>query len=215
MTFQEFQQNVVTWAANRNLLRESMPEFQTIKLAEELGELCAGVARDNRALIKDSIGDCMVVVTILRAMLGATDPLDTTSYNPPLPYDDFASRRTAVLIAIRRMGQVAEGVFLCESRKDTLATITAFYEELDALCSAFHIDMNECCELAWNEIKDRKGLVVDGVFMKQADIEKKLAELDARLNELVDLDDDDISLEASELATEAALWQDRLVACMK
>ena len=27
--------------------------------------------------------------------------------------------------------------------------------------------------------------------------------------------DDDISLEASELALEAALWQDRLVACMK
>ena len=29
------------------------------------------------------------------------------------------------------------------------------------------IDIDECREIAWNEIKDRKGRMVDGVFVKE------------------------------------------------
>lgn len=213
MTRQEFYKNVLMWAEKRNIIKGSTPEHQTIKLGEELGELCAGVSRGDLALIKDSIGDCMVVVTILRAMVGATDTLEDESSNAQLPFGDDI-KRSAALIVMRRMGEIAQCIFLNANELVTLATLRAFYQELEALCGAYNIDITECYEAAWNDIKDRKGLIVDGVFLKQADIEKKLAELDAKLSELVDLDDD-ISLEASELALEAALWQDRLVACMK
>lgn len=213
MTRQEFYKNVLMWAEKRNIIKGSTPEHQTIKLGEELGELCAGAARGDLALIKDSIGDCMVVVTILRAMVGATDTLEDESSNAQLPFGDDI-KRSAALIVMRRMGGIAQCIFLNANELVTLATLQAFYQELEALCGAYNIDITECYEAAWNDIKDRKGLIVDGVFLKQADIEKKLAELDAKLSELVDLDDD-ISLEASELALEAALWQDRLVACMK
>ena len=213
MTRQEFYKNVLMWAEKRNIIKGSTPEHQTIKLGEELGELCAGVSRGDLALIKDSIGDCMVVVTILRAMVGATDTLEDEPLSAQLPFGDDI-KRSATLIVMRRMGEIAQCIFLNANELVTLATLRAFYQELEALCGAYNIDITECYEAAWNDIKDRKGLIVDGVFLKQADIEKKLAELDAKLSELVDLDDD-ISLEASELALEAALWQDRLVACMK
>ena len=52
------------------------------------------------------------------------------------------------------------------------------------------------------------------MWAEKRNIKKKLAELDAKLSKLVDWDND-LSLEAIELAREAALWQDRLVACMK
>ena len=32
--------------------------------------------------------------------------------------------------------------------------------------------LTECLELAWNEIKDRQGKMVDGVFVKSSDLEE-------------------------------------------
>ena len=38
---------------------------------------------------------------------------------------------------------------------------------LCVMCHQLGIDIDECRELAWNEIKDRKGRMVDGVFVKE------------------------------------------------
>ena len=213
MTRQEFYKNVLMWAEKRNIIEGSTPEHQTIKLVEELGELCSGVARGDLALIKDSVGDCMVVVTILRAMVGATDTLEDEPSDVQLPSGDMFKRYTTLTV-VSRMGEIAQCIFPRTNKLVVLATLRTFYQELEALCSAYNIYITECYETAWSDIKDRKGLIVDRVYMKQADIEKKLAEIDAKLSKLVDLDGC-LSLEASELAIEAALWQDRLVACMK
>nr|WP_084256262.1 MazG-like family protein [Pasteurella testudinis] len=61
--------NIIQWACARNLLSGSTPQAQTVKLVEELGELAAGVARNNRLLIADSLGDMFVVMTILATQL--------------------------------------------------------------------------------------------------------------------------------------------------
>ncbi len=44
----------------------SKPEKQYVKLIEEYGELARGIAKKNEALIKDSIGDTLVVCIILQ-----------------------------------------------------------------------------------------------------------------------------------------------------
>lgn len=56
---------IVQWAKDRNLILGSTPQKQFIKLIEEFGELCAGIARNDKEKIKDSIGDCGVVLIIL------------------------------------------------------------------------------------------------------------------------------------------------------
>ena len=38
---------------------------------------------------------------------------------------------------------------------------------LAVMCAQLGIDIDECREIAWNEIKDRKGRMVDGVFVKE------------------------------------------------
>jgi NTP pyrophosphatase (non-canonical NTP hydrolase) len=38
---------------------------------------------------------------------------------------------------------------------------------LCVMCHQLGIDVDECREIAWNEIKDRKGRMVDGVFVKE------------------------------------------------
>ena len=38
---------------------------------------------------------------------------------------------------------------------------------LAVMCSQLGLDIDECREIAWNEIKGRKGKMVDGVFVKE------------------------------------------------
>lgn len=41
---------------------------------------------------------------------------------------------------------------------------------LTILAAQYGVDLEHCIELAWNEIKDRKGRLVDGVFIKEVDL---------------------------------------------
>lgn len=38
---------------------------------------------------------------------------------------------------------------------------------LAVMCCQLGIDIDECREIAWGQIKDRKGKMVDGVFVKE------------------------------------------------
>lgn len=90
--------DVVKWAEDRNLLNGSTRKDQMVKLVEEIGELAAGIAKGKEDLVKDSLGDALVVLTIIAEQSGTS--------------------------------------------------------------------IAECLSLAWNEIKDRKGKMVDGIFIK-------------------------------------------------
>lgn len=98
---QEVTCKIKNWAIDRNL-HTADPNKQVLKLGEEFGELCQGMAKGNQELIKDSIGDIFVVLTILSLQLG--------------------------------------------------------------------YDIEECIAAAYNEIKDRKGKMINGVFVKEADL---------------------------------------------
>lgn len=39
---------------------------------------------------------------------------------------------------------------------------------LAVMCAQLGIDIDECREIAWEQIKDRKGKMVDGLFVKEA-----------------------------------------------
>ncbi|HDL4381901.1 TPA: MazG-like family protein, partial [Mannheimia haemolytica] len=54
---QQLIKNIEQWAEDRNLINGSTPQKQMLKLMEEFGELCGGIARNNPEMIKDAIGD--------------------------------------------------------------------------------------------------------------------------------------------------------------
>lgn len=86
------------WANDRNLVKGATPQAQMLKLFEEGGELAAAIARNNMNGIIDSIGDMVVVLTILAAQN--------------------------------------------------------------------NLNIEGCIAAAYDEIKDRKGRMVDGIFVK-------------------------------------------------
>lgn len=97
------------WARDRNLIDGSDVKSQTVKLMEEVGELASGVAKNKVDVVTDSIGDCVVVLTILAEQHGLT--------------------------------------------------------------------IENCIEAAYKEIRDRKGRMVDGVFVKEEDLDSGTYEL--------------------------------------
>ena len=90
---------IQNWAWDRNLIDGSTPNAQMLKLMEEVGELAGGVCKDKADVIKDSIGDVFVVLTIIAAQMGWS--------------------------------------------------------------------IEECVQAAYAEIKDRKGRMIQGVFVKE------------------------------------------------
>ena len=90
---------IQNWAWDRNLIDGSTTNAQMLKLMEEVGELAGGVCKGKVDVIKDSIGDVFVVLTIIAAKMGWS--------------------------------------------------------------------IEECVQAAYAEIKDRKGKMVDGIFVKE------------------------------------------------
>ena len=98
----ELTARIEEWATARNL-HTADPNKQILKLGEEFGELCQGMAKNKPDQIEDSIGDMYVVMTILSMQLG--------------------------------------------------------------------LDIEDCVLGAYNEIKDRRGKMINGVFVKEADLQ--------------------------------------------
>ena len=52
-----------------------------------------------------------------------------------------------------------------------IESIGDFYVGLVVLCMQLDLDINDCIKAAYEEIKDRKGKMVDGIFVKEKDLE--------------------------------------------
>lgn len=70
------------------------------------------------------------------------------------------------LKVIEEVGELADGLGKGDLHaiKDAVGDV---YVTLVSLCETLSIDMTECVEQAYDEIKDRKGKLVDGVFIKE------------------------------------------------
>lgn len=70
------------WADARNLIKGATAAAQLEKFFEETGELARALCEDDSDKLKDAIGDCVVVLTILAAQTGLTieDCIDS-AYN--------------------------------------------------------------------------------------------------------------------------------------
>ena len=102
MNITELTRKIEVWAIDRNLHTADSSK-QALKLGEEFGELCEALAKGKRDMMKDSLGDMYVVMTIL-----------------------------------------------------------AMQEK---------VDVRDCIDMAYQEIKDRRGELINGTFVKESDLE--------------------------------------------
>ena len=139
-TLEELVPLITEWANERGLINESFIEKQRLKLIEECGELASAILKENIEEQKDAIGDIFVVLVILAEQAG------DNNYNFE---DDGYYEVLDILIS---------GI-CCDSIESRFSYLINVVRDLD-------FDLTECVNLAWNEIKDRKGKLVNGTFIK-------------------------------------------------
>lgn len=68
----ELTKKISDWHKDRKITINGNSTSQVVKLTEELGELCSGIVRGDKDLIKDSIGDMIVVLIAIAELEGMT-----------------------------------------------------------------------------------------------------------------------------------------------
>jgi hypothetical protein len=153
------------WFVDRDLENGGRLDKQALKLSEEFGELCAGYLKQNEKLTKDSIGDCAVVVVGLALLIDA----DVHS----IFEESDNIRRKDVMECFKLLNanisefQLSQDLASKEMCRHNLVRAVAY---LKSISKALDYDFTDCFEIAYNEIKDRKGKWIDGSFVKEEDL---------------------------------------------
>lgn len=155
------------WFLDRDITQGDIFK-QTLKLFEEIGELCAGYAKQKEDLTKDSIGDCAVVVVGL-AMLLDIEPIEVFERSAEGQKSDIESYFGLMI------ENASEFYFACKlqvkaNAKSNLVRIVSY---LKAIASKLGYEFTDCFELAYSEIKNRKGKWIDGTFVKEEDLKNE------------------------------------------
>ena len=157
-------ENVKQWFIDRDLENGGRLDKQSLKLSEEFGELCAGYLKKNEKLTKDSIGDCAVVIVGLALLIKA----DVQGI-----FKDSEIFREEVMECFKSLNVHISEFQLSQDladKKSCRYNLMYAVRYLRIISNALGYSFEECFELAYQEIKDRKGRWIDGSFVKEEDL---------------------------------------------
>ncbi len=142
MDFNDLKVRVERWAQIRGIYDESTEAKQQAKALEEIGEFITAETDDEK---KDALGDIAVCIINAGHFKGSFEyGIKTKSYTS------------------KDMPFLAQCV-LCGGYR-------AAIRSLEYIAWGLRFDINECYQMAWDEIKDRKGMMVDGYYVKWDDL---------------------------------------------
>ena len=160
---------VESWARERGLDRASYRK-QLFKMDEEALEIIKGHIREDLAEVKDGLGDTYVTVIVLALQLG----LDFESILATVPAlkqelrvlstDDKVHRLTFHLHNLEIWTR--QGV----SKFDLTQEMADMLDLLRWIARDYGWDLENCLAAAYEVIKNRKGKLVGGVFVKEEDL---------------------------------------------
>ena len=154
----ELIQNIEQWASDRNIIKGSTPLDQSMKLFSEFGELADNVGKGRDC--RDDIGDVFVVLTIMAKQ--TESDIDVLK----LPILENLSVKQYVL----ELGYALHNFsFECDTTGDTNDSLGVAIAGLNRIANLFNYTLEECVQIAYDDISERKGLMHNGVFVKEDD----------------------------------------------
>ena len=153
------------WSIERGL-HTADPMKQYDKLIEEHGELMKGLNKQDEQMIKDSIGDMFVVMTIMTQQIGSYIGF---SFEKSSSNDDKSLKVTTTnyMGLLYTLGATLENL---GSHDLVTTSIDKLIYLLNETAKQHDTDLKTCVQLAYDEIKNRKGKIVDGQFIKEEDL---------------------------------------------
>lgn len=163
---------ITQWAIDRKL-DTGNPKQQMRKLGEESGELYSGITKNKQEVVIDSIGDTFVVLVVLSTQLNistsqivneleATHDVNNLSYQHSL--DDMC------LSLMFQVGALAHSIRHSKNTHSHIMHIMWAMEVLLDLAEQLGLTLTDCVEYSYQEIKDRRGELRNGTFIKEEDL---------------------------------------------
>lgn len=162
---------VQDWFHVRNL-QDGDPNAQYLKLIEEIGEIESAPDYDK---LVDAYGDTFVVAIGLCLQTGTSfeDILVELTKVAKGPKQEVKSRNTLVEVS-NLAADLARGRDISNSLFEVLSTVV-----IRAVDTGTTIQY--CLQVAYEEIKGRKGMLLNGVYVKYEDLsDENKAKLDAK-----------------------------------
>lgn len=154
--FAHFEELVLAWASDRNLLEGSTNLLQCKKLYEESHELLCNYI-DGKDM-RDDIGDNFVVLVQMFYRAGYKSFVSDTDYNLKSSFNSAINYYLSSLASL---------VGSCVRGDKGYSYLEIALHELTCYVNSTDLDLLECCEIAYNDIRDRKGQMIDGSFVKE------------------------------------------------
>lgn len=148
------------WAEDRNLIKGSDPLSQAMKLFSEAGELADNIGKGR--CVKDDIGDVLVVMIII------SKQLDKSMSNLVWHKYQWADNHPKKL-AIELMLSLSDFAKWASLEFHHNGIVKRIINILNGIAIANNTTLDECLAVAYNDIKDRKGIMHDGIFIKESD----------------------------------------------
>lgn len=146
------------WAEDRNIIKGSKPIDQAMKLFSEFGELADNVGKGRD--IKDDCGDIFVVLTI---MAKQTDSQINILSLPSL--ENLSLKQYVVELGFA----LNNFVFACDTTGEEDGNLDIAIMSLKRIAALHNTTLEECVQIAYNDIKNRRGILSNGVFIKESD----------------------------------------------
>ena len=158
----ELESKVQQWFVDRNL-HEANPVKQFLKLMEESGELFEGIAKDKPELIYDALGDIQVVLIGFEQQINNGAQISANQ------------QELELLLMVSSLGNIAQKLYahICHNETQTplIKSDLMFLDSVINSVSLFNgTNTENCLQIAYDAIKDRKGKMIDGVFVKEEDL---------------------------------------------
>lgn len=155
--FSTYQPLVIQWAEERNILAVATPKKQLLKTYEEIGELLEAIEDNNLPEIQDAIGDVIISLIVYSKMEKISlSEYETKRIPEILPY--------AIKDSTCALLEYFNGLYHELGLKKY--GISKIFEELCKIGVFYDLKIWDCLESAYHVIKDRKGKISNGQFVK-------------------------------------------------
>ena len=152
------------WAEDRNIIKGAKPLDQAMKLLSENGELSDHVGNNELDKVFDDVGDVFVVLTIIakQCNLSIHNHLDTKLKPSGLKVD--------VAFLASELATIATEVYEWDDESTYFPEYALSYavSRLRSIAEQVGLTLEYCVEQAYIDIKDRKGILYEGVFIKES-----------------------------------------------
>ena len=169
-TIQELILLIQEWAKERKIYEELTPFEELLKTHEEVGELIKACYDNDKPAIQDAIGD--VLVTLINYCYMVEEDIESIFLRTLAM--KLETEKTLVHLAMQ-IGIMLPEMFKYEYNKNDknekiylspYFCLLIIFKELNDIALLENTTLEECLNIAYNEIKNRTGKMINGKFVK-------------------------------------------------